>query len=258
MRYFTNVFAVILLLTLMNSSEQVTAFTRDIKQEVKRLFDGKLYLNINAPCIFKEADFSIQNFIPSVSNVPLIMVSPDGVKINMKRELLCHDDGDCDECDDCDDFGKLLSTSWIVRINDLVNIEEIDFEKHGINIELEEIGGRTDKEGSVIRLVNLHSISDVHSVFNLAFSKEPLQVAHDDWDPEIKRAINQSRIISGMTRKQVFCVTGHPEAFERHEEPGKVVETWFPFQAYQLPRMIKFENGILVSFGDLGPLQLDD
>jgi hypothetical protein len=54
----------------------------------------------------------------------------------------------------------------------------------------------------------------------------PLQDEHDDWPVEIKKAIAERRLIKGMTKRQVFYITGSPESVKESEAAGKKAEVW--------------------------------
>ncbi len=206
-----------------------TVLATEVKLEAKKVKGGKYFLRANAP------------YMPKLG--ALIVATPDKLVTNVER-----------------DVGNWSDVQqWRVRINDLVKIKDIEYKKGNIiNIEVEVIAGPADGEESIIRLELIHSAEDFHEAFNRLFSKLPLQDRHDDWTPEIKEAINNRDVMKGMSKRQVYYITGVPESYERHDKDGESIETWFPYNAYELPRMIVFVGGKLDSFGDIGFISIED
>jgi len=227
------------------------------KKQLKSALQGTLYLRLDAPCATGRHSFGTYKR-------PLVEVSPEGANTEAENAINAS-------------WWHADSTYWGIRINDPVQLDEfeLDGDEDALEIELEGIGP-ADGNSTVIRFVDIRSFDDFQAAFERAFSKSPLQDEHDDWSAEIKQAIAERRLLNGLTKRQVFYITGAPKSFEKKTEGGKEVEIWhlrqekgmklgfFTAKAGEstgLPATIRFEDGQLVDAGASGTssgFSLDD
>ncbi len=216
------------------------------RKAAKQMLSGTLYMRLDAP-----SEIGTQPF--GIYYSPLVEISPDSTNTDADQGF---------------SFGMYHagSTRWGIRINDPVRVDELEFEGNEVEIELDGMGAVSD-EHTVIKFIHINTLADFERAFGQAFSRVPLQVEHDEWSPEIKEAIAQRKLLDGMTRRQVYYVTGAPEKFERSEEDGKEIEIWwlrqdkgmkFGFFRHStgeqtgMSGTIRFEDGILVGTGTSG------
>lgn len=223
------------------------------KKRVKEALSGTLYMRIDAPCATGRHAFGTYKR-------PLVEVSPEGSNTEAEAGMsasLWHVD----------------TTYWGISINDPVEFDEMEIDGEEIEIELK---GVDSDNGTVIKLVQIHTFEDFEKAFDRAFARRPLQDEHDDWSAEIKKAIGERQLVNGMTKKQAYYVTGTPMSFEKREEGDTKIEIWnlrqdkgmkmgfFKFKAGQttgFPASIRFENGKLVDAAQTGTsssFSLDD
>ena len=213
------------------------------KKKIKQMLDeGRLYLRIDAPCATGRHPYGVYKR-------PLVEVSPNGTNTDTDTMITAS-------------WWHADSTYWGIRINDAVVLDEFDMDRDDgeVEVELEGVGAADDYE-TVIKFVDIYSFEDFEKAFALAFARKPLQEEHDDWSQEIKDAIAERRLENGMTKRQVFYITGTPKSFEKKEEDGKEVEIWqlrqdkgmkmgyFRTKAGEttgLPSSVRFEDGELV------------
>lgn len=227
------------LIALLAPSAQADLPKSD-RKAVKQMFEDRLYMRIDAPCATGRHPYGTYKR-------PLVEASPEGVNT------------EADEAMNASWF-HADSTYWGIRINDPVELDEFDFDDDEIEVELEGVGP-ADKNATVIKFVDIDSLEDFQTAFDLVFATQPLQDEHDDWSDEVKEAIADRELQNGMTKRQVFYITGRPESFEKSEEDGKEVEIWrlrtdkgmkmgfFKAKAGEstgLPSSIRFEDGVLV------------
>jgi len=225
------------------------------RKAAKQMLSGTLYMRLDAP-----SEIGTQPF--GIYYRPLVEISPDSTTTDADRGF---------------SFGVYHagSTRWGISINDPVRLDELEFEGNEVEIELDGMGPVSD-EHTVIKFIHISTLSDFERAFEQAFSRVPLQEEHDDWPAEIKEAIAQRKLQDGMTRRQVYYVTGAPERFEKSEEDGKEIEVWwlrqdkgmkFGFFHHStgeqtgLSQSIRFEDGVLVGVGTSGTrsgFSLDD
>lgn len=228
----------------------------DREQIKDALSSGTLYLRVDAPCATGRHAFGVYKR-------PLVEVSPEGANTE-DTDLTINAS-----------WWHADSTYWGIQVNDPTRLDEVDFEDDGIDVELEGVGP-ADGNATVIKLVDIHSMEDFEAAFDHAFARQPLQEEHDDWSAEIKDAISERRLVDGMTKRQVFYVTGTPKSFQKKEEDGKQVEIWHLrqnkgmkmgyFKAKMgettgLPETVRFEDGQLVdaaASGTSSDFSLDD
>ena len=223
--------------------------SKDDRKAIKSaLKDGTLYMRMDAPC-------STGRHAYGTYKRPLVEVSPEGSESDTSTELNVS-------------FFHADSTYWGIRINDPVEFDEMDYESDEASIEIELEGvDSADGESTVIKLIDIHTMDDFQKAFDLAFARSPLQDEHDDWSADIKDAIARRELVNGMTKRQVFYITGSPEQFDKSEDGGKKIETWtlrtdkgmkmgFIFTKKKkeegMPKTVRFEDGKLVSIGSSG------
>lgn len=228
------------------------------KKQIKAALEGTLYVRIDAPC-------ATGRHVYGTYKRPLVEVSPDGANTTDTDTVMTASWWHAD------------STYWGIRINDPVVLDEFEVDGDDAEVEIELEGvGPADGNSTVIEFVNIHSFDDFQAAFDQTFSKVPLQDEHDDWTPEIKQAISERRLTNGMTKRQVFYITGTPKSFEKKEEGGMEVEIWHLRQdkgmklgyfkaklgeSTGLPATVRFEDGQLVDAvqtGTSSTFELDD
>jgi len=236
--------AVLAALVLTTSgAERADGLSREDKKEVKKMVEGVLYTRIDIPC---ETGRHAYGTFKS----PLVEVAPDGLTseartgVNFQANLF-----------------SARSAYWALAPNDPVVVDEIDFDDDTIEIELE--GTKSaDGRDSVIKLVRIRTMDDFKSAFEQAFSRVPLQDAHPDWPADVRAAIGERKLLTGMNKRQVFYVTGSPVSVNKFQEKDKEVEIWslrqdsgmkmgfWSVKAGQgtgLPSTLRFEDGKLVT-----------
>jgi len=216
------------------------------KEIKKRILDRTWYTRIEVPCATGRHPYGTYQR-------SLVEVTPEGVNL---------------DADDAHTFTwwHADSTYWGINVNDPVEIDEVDFDDDEVEIEFEGVDS-ADGESSVLKLLKVESTEDFWAAFNRAFSPRPLQEEHEDWPAEIRQAIAERHLLNGMSKRQVFYITGWPERFETAEQDGKEVEIWFLRQVKgtkisyfyvkageetHLPESIRFEDGILVDVVNVG------
>jgi hypothetical protein len=198
--------AALVLLVLIVSAAQLSAeIPKAQRKEAKAYLAGTLYLRIDAPCGTGRHPMGTYKF-------PLVEVSPDGVNTDTETGF-------------SGGMFHAQSTYWGVGPNDTVTLDDMDFDEDAVEIELTGVG-HTDGNDTVIKLVNIRTLDDFKKAADRAFSRVPLQEEHTDWSPEIKKAIADRRLMKGMTKRQVFYVTGSPESVKESEQDGKKTEVW--------------------------------
>jgi hypothetical protein len=200
-----SVVGVTLLIFLCFTSALQAELTKAERKEAKALLSGTLYMRIDAPCGTGRHPMGTYKF-------PLVEVSPDAVNTEGDQGFSAG-------------WYHAQSTYWGVGPNDTLQLDEMDWDGDTVEIELEGVG-RTDGNDTVIKLVGIRTLDDFRKAAERAFAKVPLQDEHDDWSAEMKKAIAERRLMKGMTKRQVFYVTGSPESVKESEEKGKKVEVW--------------------------------
>ncbi|MEO1088347.1 MAG: hypothetical protein AAFY88_29295 [Acidobacteriota bacterium] len=223
--------------------------SRDEKKAIeKKLEDVTLYMRMDAPCATGRHPYGVYK-------KPLVEVSPEGSNMDTSTTMnmgVFHAD----------------STYWGIRINDPVELDEVDIDEddYEVEIELEGVGPAEDVE-TVIKFVDIKTLEDFNKAFDQTFSEVPLQDLHEDWSDDMKKAVSERNLVDGMNKRQAFYIVGSPESFEKSEEDGKQIEIWrlrtdrgikmgyFTAKAQKsdLPSSIRFEDGALVNVGSSGP-----
>lgn len=224
------------------------------KKAAKAYLSGTLYARLDIPCGTGRHPMGTYMF-------PLVEVSPEGVNTEKDEAFSAG-------------WYHAQSTYWGIAPNDTLQLDELDYDEDAIEIELEGVG-KTEGNDTVIKFVGINSLDDFKKAADRAFSRVPLQDEHADWSPEIKKAIAERRLVKGMTKRQVFYVTGNPESFKETDEKGKKVETWTMRQnrgmqigfwsissgtpTSGLPKTLSFVDGKLEDFesSDSGGVKLD-
>lgn len=228
------------------------------RKQIKDAFEGTLYLRMDAPCATGRHAFGVYKR-------PLVEISPEGTNTEDTDVMMSASWWHAD------------STYWGIRVNDPTRLDELDFELDDDEVEVELEGvGPADGNSTVLKFIHIRSLGDFQAAFDNAFSRQPLQEEHTDWSAEIKEAISKRELVNGMSKRQVFYVTGTPERFEKREENGKEVEIWHLRQSKGLkigyfrakmgedtglPASIRFEDGKLVDASNVGTssdFSLDD
>lgn len=229
--------------------------TKAERKEARAYLSGTLYSRLDIPCGTGRHPMGTYMF-------PLVEVSPEGVNT---------------ESDETFSAGwyHAQSTVWGIAPNDTLQFDEMELEDDTAEIEFEG-GGKTEGNDTVIKLVGIHNLDDFKKAADRAFSRVPLQDEHADWPADIKKSIADRRLVKGMTKRQVFYVTGNPESFSESEDKGKKVETWtmrqnkgvrIGFWAIQsqgptsgVPKTLRFVDGKLEDFDAAGSsgVKLDD
>lgn len=233
-----------IVLALVAASAQAELSKQDrkqVKQQLKK--SGTLYLRLDMPCATGRHPYG--TYVR-----PLVDVSPQGASTEVEDGLRAS-------------WWHADSTYWGVSINDAVTFDELEIEADEGTMEIELL--TLDEENStVVRFVDIYSLSDFQAAFDHTLASRPLQDEHDDWPAEIKEAIGDRKLVTGMSKRQAFYITGAPESFDKREEDGKQVEIWHLRQnkgtrigfwtadvgeTTGLPKTIRFEDGELVEGG---------
>lgn len=212
------------------------------KKKADKLFSGTVYMRIDAPSKKGRHPYGIYYS-------PLVDVSPTGTNTESDEGLSVG-------------WYHAESTVWKVRVNDQMELDELDWEDEEGTVEIQlEGAGASEGRDTAIRFVNISSFADFEAAFNRAFSKQPLQDEHPDWPAEIKSAIARRQLTTGMSKRQAFYIVGTPEKVEKSTEGGKTIEVWtlrtqgaevgfWTFKAGEDPanaKTLRFEDGVLVS-----------
>jgi hypothetical protein len=244
-----------LVLFLGSTSVLHADLTKAERKEAKAYLSGTLYARIDIPCGTGRHPMGTYMF-------PLVEVSPDGVNTEKDEAFSAG-------------WYHAQSTYWGIAPNDTLRFDEMEFEDDTAEIELEGVG-KTDGNDTVIKFVGIRTLDDFKKAADRAFSRVPLQDEHPDWPDDIKKAIGERRLVKGMTKRQVFYVTGNPESVRESEEKGKKVEVWTMRESKGmkigfwtmsadaptsgLPKTLRFVDGKLEDFDTAatGGVKLDD
>jgi hypothetical protein len=249
--------SILFLAFLLPAVELRAELAKADRKAAKAYLAGTLYFRIDAPCGTGRHPMGTYMF-------PLVEVSPDGVNTEGDTGFSAG-------------WYHAQSTYWGVGPNDTVQLDELSFEDDDtIEVEVEGVG-RTEGNDTVIKLVNIHSLDDFKKAADRAFAHVPLQDEHSDWSPEVKKSIADRRLMQGMTKRQVFYVTGTPESVKETEENGKKTEVWTMRQnkgmqigfwavstgspSAGMPKTLRFIDGKLEEFeasASNGQVDLDD
>lgn len=255
MKTLSRLLGALILLTTCVPAAQAQLSRADLKQ-ANAYLAGTLYARIDIPCGTGRHPFGTYK-------IPLVEVSPDGVNTDDEQSFQAG-------------WYHAQSTFWGVAPNDTLKFDEMEFEGDTAEAEFEGVG-KTEGNDTVVKFVGIHSLDDFKKAVDRTFARVPLQDEHDDWPADIKKAVADRKLVKGMTKRQVFCVTGSPETFEESEKGGKKSEVWtlrqnkgiqigFWVASTQapsgLPKTLHFVDGKLDSFDTSGAgsggVKLDD
>lgn len=231
--------------------------SRQERKAAKAMFPDHFYLRLDAPCNKGRHPYGVYYS-------PLVEISPQGSNV---------------EADGGASFGwyHAQSTVWAARINDEVELDDLDWEEDDGEVEVELEGlGMADGHHTIVKFVNIWTLADFKAAFEQAFSPIPMQEHHPEWSEEIRAAIGQRHLLNGMNKRQAYYVVGMPARVAKATEDGVAVETW-TLQKQDLeigfftmktgnpgapPETLRFEDGKLVSADvattSVGGLDLDD
>jgi len=227
--------------------------SREDKKAAKEMLRGTLWLRLDAPCETGRHPYGIYHS-------PLIEVSPEGANTDVRNQVNIG-------------WYHAGSTDWSVRINDSVELDDLEFDDAEVEVEFEGVGASEGRD-STVRFVRIHSLADFQAAFDHTFATAPLQNEHPEWPAEIRQAIAGRSLANGMTKRQVFYVVGQPETVETKTEEGVEVELWTLRQkgmqigsfgtssvGPQAARVLRFEGGKLALSSGAAPgsaLKLDE
>lgn len=229
-------------LFLALAAPPLSAVSRQERKQAKELFSGPLYMRLNAPCTQGRHPFGVYYS-------PLVEVSPQGTNVETA------------EGGASVGWYHAASTVWSIRINDRVELDDMEWEEDEgyIEIELDGVGPSSDGH-TAIKFVGVNSLQDFQAAFDQTFARQPLQEEHPDWPAEIRQAIGERRLENGMNKRQAYYVVGTPSRVEKTTEGEKTIETWtLPRQGPEFgfflvktgdgapPETLRFEDGLLVS-----------
>ncbi|MEW6366162.1 MAG: hypothetical protein AB1714_16165 [Acidobacteriota bacterium] len=212
------------------------------RKEAEKLVSGVFYTRIDAPCTYSAGVWG------SGADKPIVEVSPTGYKIGATEDFK---------------GGRLRSsgTSWGIPPNTRCGYAALIFARETVDVWFEAREDNNNDE-TIVRFVGIKTLKDFQDAFNVAFSRVPLQEAHDDWSSEIKKAVAEHRLMGGMTGEQAFCVVGTPVEKRSSTDGTKEVEIWITRQdkgvrpgrkqtstATGFPPSLRFVDGVLTEIG---------
>lgn len=243
-------FVAVFVAVALFASSAHAELSRSDKKQAEKMLKGTLYLRVDAPCTQGRQPFGVYL-------APLVEISPKGVNT---------------EADQGASFGwyHASSTVWGVRVNDTVELDETDWDEDTVEIELTGVG-KTDGHDTVVKFIEIRSLADFEAAFKLTFSDHPLQEDHPDWPAEIRKAISDRKLMTGMTKRQAFYVVGTPAQVDKTTEGEKAVEVWTlrkqgleigffsvnPGDPSAPAEKLRFEDGLLVTNSVKNGTQLD-
>jgi hypothetical protein len=193
--------ALSLLLLLTHTTALQAQLPRADRKQAKAYLSGPLYARIDLPC--SSGAHPMGTYM-----IPLVEVSPDAVNTEGEASFTVgwmHGHG----------------TYWGVGPNDTVQFDEMEIDGDTIEAEFEGIG-KTEGNATVIKFVKIQSLDDFKKAVDRAFARGPLQDEHDDWSPEIKRAIAERQLMKGMTNARCSTSPAAPRtSARRRKKPRK-------------------------------------
>lgn len=167
----------------------------------------RLYLRVDAPCATGRHPYGTYKR-------PLVEASPTGINTDADTVFNAS-------------WWHADSTYWGVRVNDPVEVDDLDIEVDDRTVEIELEGvDQADGEDTVVMLVEIDSLEDFQAAFDSVFAHQPLQDEHDDWSGEVKEQVANRQLAEGMNKRQVYYITGRPEEVTKTKEDGSDVEIW--------------------------------
>jgi len=205
----TKIFAALVAtaLGLTLAAEPLTAqIPKKERKAAAAMLKGKtLYMLTDAPCTQGRHAYGVYQS-------PVVDISPKGVNLQADEGVSFS-------------WFHAGSTVWEVRVNDAVELDELDWEDDTVEIELEGVDD-SDGRDTTIRFVDIHSLDDFKAAFDHTFSDRPLQDKHPDWPQEIRDAIADRQLSEGMNKRQAYYVVGTPARVSKEEKDGMKIETW--------------------------------
>ncbi len=171
------------------------------KQAAEKMMEGVLYLRLDAPCDYGRM-------------VALLVVSPDGADASRRIGDLSEENRD--------------NVYWQFGPNAAIHHTVLRWGIDSVRVWAE--GVRRDRNEIMIDFTGLKTLEDFKKAFDRTFSKAPLQDAHPDWPPEVRKAVAERRLIEGMTKEQAASIVGTPASVETPVADGAEVEIWRPRQ----------------------------
>ncbi len=171
------------------------------------LLKTTLYFRIDAPCGLGRHPFGTYKF-------PIVDVSPTEVTTKKESGI---------------SGGPFHAHGiyWGVGPNDAATFDSLKFYDDESAIEIEMKGvGKSDGNDTVIRFVNVNTLDDFKKAMALAFAPVPLQDEHADWSADVKKAVADRKLMDGLTKRQVFDITGSPESTTTSGDGAQQVEIW--------------------------------
>jgi hypothetical protein len=201
------------------------------KIQAEKMVSGELYLRIDAPCDYGRM-------------VPMLVVSPEGYDATQRIADLSAE--------------NLKEVYWHFGPNDVVRGTTLRWGLSSVRLWSE--GKNRQRNELMIDFVKIKTIDDFIKTFDLTFSRVPLQNAYPEWAPEVRKAVAEKRVITGMTKEQAAAVVGTPKSVEKSTVEGEEIEIWHPRQGRNagsvknaekflthFPATLKFKNGILIA-----------
>jgi hypothetical protein len=171
------------------------------RKEAEHMVAGVLYLRLDAPCDYGRM-------------VALLVVSPEGADASRRIADLSRE--------------NLQNVYWQFGPNDAVRDAVLRWGIDSVRVWAE--GVRHNRNEVMIDFVRLKGLVDFKKAFDRTFSRVPLQDAHSDWPPEVRKAVAERRVVEGMTKEQAAAVIGTPASVELSTSAGAEVEIWRPRQ----------------------------
>jgi len=193
--------AAILLFTFSVSTNARAQLTKQEREQAAEMFAGKLYLRVDAPCDYGRM-------------VPMLEVSPTGTNTTRRISELTE--------------GDKPNLYWDFGPNDPIQHTQLRWGINNVRVWAEGASGHRNE--IMVDFVQIKTMDDFKKAFDLTFSATPLDEAQPEWPADIRTAIQERRLIEGMTKEQVSSVIGAPTATKVVEAAGGQVEIWYPRQ----------------------------
>lgn len=221
------------------------------RKAAKSLLEGTLYARIDMPCKMGRHPFGVYKS-------PMVELTATDSKTERASGL------------EGSGF-HLQGACALVRPNDSLKLDEMSYGDDGIEIELEGVG-RSEGRDTVIKLVNIATLDDFTKAIDSAFAHDSLESEHPEWPEEVRKAIADRVLLTGMTKRQAFYVVGQPTRMETIKEGVDEVEIWYPRQDNGIcvgfftgsageqtgwPEKLRFKDAKLTETPKTGPVQLD-
>ncbi len=167
------------------------------RRAAEKMMAGVLYLRLDVPCDYGRM-------------VPMLEVSPDGADSSRKIADLSRENRE--------------NVYWLFGPNDTVQSVSLRWGIDSVRVWGE--ASRFKRNELMIDFVRIKSLEDFKKAFDRAFSRVPLQDAHPEWSPEVRKAVAERRLVEGMTKEQATAVVGTPLSVETSGAEGSEIELW--------------------------------